>query len=289
MKKRKKKNKKLQRFLDILTILALIIGLGVLLYPTISNYLYVKRSEKIISAYENNSIDMGENEKTKKYNNAIIYNQGLLNGVTISDPFSTNIETDEVYERQLDIDGNGMMGYIDIPEINLEAPIYHGTKEVVLQAGIGHLYGSSLPVGGESTHSVLTGHRGLPSKKLFTDLDQMDIGDRFYIHILGRTLAYQINQIVTVLPTQTEELSIVEGMDYCTLVTCTPYGINTHRLLIRGERIPYSEDDYKDDVKKGKSDIIFEIIILLIGIFIIFLLLFLYRRKRKKGEKVVEE
>ena len=279
-KPKKKKNKK-QLIADIITIIILIAGILIIAYPSISNYLYVKRSSKVIDTY-NKSIDTNEVEMKKKFNNAIIYNCGLSSDAELSDPFATREETDEVYEKQLDVNGSGMMGTIDIPKINMEAPIYHGTKEVVLQAGIGHLYGTSLPVGGNSTHSVLTGHRGLPNKKLFTELDQIEEGDRFYLKILGNKIAYQVDQILTVLPTETSALTIVDGMDYCTLVTCTPYGVNSHRLLIRGERIPYSEEEYMEDALKGKMNILFELAILALGILAIIIFMYFYKKRQKR-------
>ena len=147
----------------------------------------------------------------------------------------------EDYEHQLNIAGNGIMGYVEIPKIQVTLPIYHGTDETTLQRGIGHLLGSSLPVGGENTHTVLTAHSGMASQKMFSDLDQMEVGDVFYLDVLGERMAYQIDQIKTVLPYDTTYLGITEGADHCTLVTCTPFGVNTHRLLVRGSRIPYEE------------------------------------------------
>ena len=143
------------------------------------------------------------------------------------------------YEDLLDLNGDGMMGYIVIPKMNVELPIYHTVEERVLQSGVGHMESSSLPVGGPSTHAALSGHRGLPSAKLFTDLDQMEVGDQFYIKVLGETLAYEVHEVETVLPTETESLAIQAGEDLVTLITCTPYGINSHRLLVHAHRIPY--------------------------------------------------
>ena len=146
------------------------------------------------------------------------------------------------YWQLLNVDDTGMMGYITIPRLNTTIPIYHGTDETVLQIGVGHMQGTSLPVGCENTHAALSGHRGLPTASLFTDLDQMQLGDQFYIKVLGQTLAYEVDQILTVEPQDTEALDIVEGQDYVTLVTCTPYGVNSHRLLVRGHRVPYTEE-----------------------------------------------
>ena len=151
----------------------------------------------------------------------------------------------EEYNSVLDVTGTGIMGYVDIPKINVSLPIYHGTDESVLQIAIGHLAGSSLPVGGEGSHCVISGHRGLPSARLFTDIDQLQEGDRFMLQVLGETLTYEVDQIRTVLPDELDDLQREEGQDYCTLVTCTPYGVNTHRLLVRGHRVPNTEGDVR--------------------------------------------
>lgn len=227
---------------DIIRIAVLVIALSVLLYPTVSNYLYEKNSSRVISLYDEERIRLTEEEKQQTLAEARAYNQELMSNIELLDPFSpVKAEVDERYESLLNDSGSGMMGYIRIPKIQVELPIYHGTSESVLQTGAGHFQGTSLPVGGENTHAVLTGHRGLPSKKLFTDLDQMEHGDVFYVKVLDETFAYEVDQILTVLPTDTQELNIVPGEDYVTLVTCTPYAVNTHRLLVRGHRIPYEE------------------------------------------------
>ena len=163
------------------------------------------------------------------------------------------------------------MGYIRIPKINVELPIYHGTSEAVLQAGVGHFWDTSLPVGGESTHTVLTGHRGLPTKTLFTNMDKLEVGDIFYIKVLDETLAYQIDQILTVLPQETDSLSIEPGKDYATLVTCTPFAINTHRLLVRGERMPYEEATKQEPDTNIKPELSFTAKVLIVTIIVIFI------------------
>ena len=161
---------------------------------------------------------------------------------SVPDAFSIRDgETDEEYESLLNLNGDGMMGYVEIPVIDQSIPIYHYTTEATLEKGAGHLFGSSLPVGGESTHAIISAHRGLPSAKLFTDLNLVEEGDVFYLHVLDQTLAYEVDQILTVLPDETESLGITEGEDYVTLITCTPYAVNTHRLLVRGHRIAYEE------------------------------------------------
>ena len=172
------------------------------------------------------------------------YNKELMENQTgVTDGFSADRQKDNRYESLLNFSGDGIMGIIRIPKIQVQLPVYHGTSAKVLKEGVGHLYGSSLPTGGEGTHAVLSSHRGLPSKTLFTDLDQLEEGDLFFLDILGEEMAYQVAEILTVTPEETEALEIVPGKDYVTLVTCTPYGINSHRLLVRGERIPWEERD----------------------------------------------
>ena len=283
------KKKKRRCIGDLIRLIGLFIALSVLLYPTISNYLYEKNSGKVISSYDEKAVQLSESERKEMLEQAEQYNQEMLGNIELLDPFSpVKNEVDERYQSLLNVDGNGMMGYIRIPKIQVELPIYHGTEEKVLQSGVGHFWGTSLPVGGESTHAVLTGHRGLPSKILFTDLDKLGQGDVFYICILGETLAYQVDQILTVLPEDTEALNIVSGKDYVTLVTCTPYAVNTHRLLIRGHRIPYTEAEEiaPPEIDTGLK-IPFEIQVLLIGLGVLALIIIIWgisrkvRRKRK--------
>ena len=217
---------------SILIVAMFIIGLSVLLYPAISEYINSKHASRVIASY-NDVLSTSDDRKIESiFNAASDYNSRLRDKPHAF--FDPSIISG--YDETLDITQTGIMGYIDIDKINVELPIYHGVEKEVLQVGIGHLPGTSLPVGGESTHSVLSGHRGLPSAKLFTDLDDIEIGDEFTITILNRLLTYKVDQIVTVLPEETDQLQIVPGKDYCTLMTCTPYGINTHRLLVRGVR-----------------------------------------------------
>lgn len=238
-----KSNKKRKMTIkDIIRLLVLVVAFAVLLYPTVSSYVNEKNGSKVVSNYDAESVRLSNAEKEKMLEDARAYNKEMLSNIDLIDPFSQGEKSlDARYESLLNIDGLGMMGYIRIPKIKVEIPIYHGTSESVLQAGVGHFWGTSLPVGGESTHTVLTGHRGLPTKTLFTNMDKLVKGDVFYIKVLDETLAYKVDQILTVLPEETEALSIVPGQDYATLVTCTPYAINTHRLLVRGHRIPYEE------------------------------------------------
>lgn len=209
-------------------------------YPYIANYIFEHRTDSIVETTEKLERNM-EDRKREEYADEINkYNQELYSGrIQLQDPFKGMFEEKETgkYNELLNINKNGIMGTIVIPAINIKLPIYHGTSEKILEKGIGHLEGSSLPLGGENTHTVLTGHTGLSNAKLFTDLSEMKEGEFFFLNILGEQLVYQVNQIRIVLPTDLEELYIKKGKDYCTLVTCTPYGVNTHRLLVRGERV----------------------------------------------------
>lgn len=212
-----------------------LVGLGLLLYPTVSNWWNSRRQSQAIVEYTEQTSAMDEAHVAELLEAARQYNAGLAADEGRFTP--TPADTTE-YEHLLDVSDTGIMGYLEIPKLDVSMPIYHGTDASVLQSGAGHLEGSSLPVGGKGTHTVLSGHRGLPSSKLFTDLDDMEQGDVFMIHVLDRTLTYQVDQIVTVDPYDMDDLAIDPDQDYCTLVTCTPYGINTQRLLVRGHRIP---------------------------------------------------
>lgn len=286
---RRKKREVRKRYIgDIFRILVLIIALSVLLYPTVSNYLYEKNGARVISSYDENAVRLSESEKKEMLEAARQYNSELLGNIELLDPFSPlKKEVDARYQSLLSTNEAGMMGYIRIPKIDVELPIYHGTEETVLQSGVGHFEGTSLPVGGESTHAVLTGHRGLPSKLLFTDMDELVEGDIFYIKILGETLAYQVDQILTVLPEDTKALTIAPGKDYATLVTCTPYAVNTHRLLVRGMRIPYEEAVLQVPDEKITPTIPFQVKLLLLAIGILILIFICYgiwRKIKKKKE-----
>ena len=232
MKKRQKGKK--HNLSTIILILVFLVGLSLLLYPTISDYWNSMHQTRAISSYVEQVADMDDTDYEALLAEAEAYNQTLINK---ADRFNLTDEELEEYGQLLSVPGTNVIGYIEIDKIDCYLPIYHGTDDSVLQAGVGHLEGSSLPVGGESTHSVISGHRGLPSARLFTDLDQLQEGDTFVLYVLDETLTYEIDQIRIVEPTELSELSIVEGQDYCTLVTCTPYGINTHRLLVRGHRV----------------------------------------------------
>ena len=226
----------------VLGILAFFLALLITLYPIISNYVNEKYASEIHTAYEEIIQQADNSALLEAKKQAIAYNETITPG-TAGEAYSQAalMDASEDYESLLNIAGNGTMGYVEIPKISVNLPIYHGTGNDSLERGVGHLLGSSLPVGGESTHAILTGHSGMATQKMFTDLEQLAVGDVFYLHILDDTLAYQVDSIKTVLPYDTSLLGIVSGKDYCTLVTCTPYGVNTHRLLVRGTRIPYEK------------------------------------------------
>lgn len=223
--------------LNVMLVFVFIIGLSVMLYPPISSYWNSKVQSRAVASYSNAVKLLTEEEKDTMLKKADTYNEKLKD---VNRPFLNYAEAGD-YNSILDISGTGIMGYVTIEKLGVELPIYHGTSEGVLQVAAGHLEGSSLPVGGEGTHSVLSAHRGLPSARLFTNLDKMEAGDTFTVTVLDRKLTYQVDQIKIVEPQEINDLTIEEGKDYCTLMTCTPYGINSHRLLVRGERISQEE------------------------------------------------
>jgi sortase A len=222
----------------IFLTLGFLVGICILLYPAFSDFWNSKTQSRAINDYESVLDNLNEQDYAEIFDTAHAYNKALYD----TDYPLTEYKKVPGYEQALNVTENGMIGYLKIDRISLELPIYHGTSDTVLSKGVGHLEGSSLPVGGESTHSVMSAHRGLPSSKLFTDLDRMEIGDTFQIIILDQTLTYQVDQVKVITPTEVEDLRMVEGADYCTLFTCTPYGINTHRLLVRGVRIETMEE-----------------------------------------------
>ena len=216
-----------------------VVGLSLLLYPIVSDYWNSFHQTRAVASYSATVESTSAADRDEIRAVAQEYNAQLAEGKT------SWLLTDEQkveYEKQLAVDDTGIMGYVDIPSIECTLPIYHGTDEAVLQIAAGHIEGSSLPVGGESTHCVISGHRGLPSAKLFTDIDQLLEGDVFMLRVLGETLTYEVDQILVVLPHEVDSLEVVAGEDYCTLVTCTPYGVNTHRLLVRGHRVATVDD-----------------------------------------------
>lgn len=233
----RKKKKKIS-ITNLILSMILMAGIGVVLYPAVSDWWNDRHTSQAIASYMETVLNTDAETKQEMMEAAKQYNASLHTGIhfTLSDKEYAE------YEEQLDLTGTGIMGYIQIPSIEVNLPVYHGTEETVLQVAVGHMAGSSLPVGGEGSHSVLSGHRGLPTARLFTDLDKMNVGDIFTMTVLDEVFTYEVDQIRIVLPHEVDELAIVSGKDYCTLVTCTPYGINSHRMLVRGHRIDNIED-----------------------------------------------
>ena len=222
----------------IILLLVLIAGLSLLLYPTLANWWNNMTQSRAVASYVEAVAQIDEGEYLRLWNEAQDYNRSLT---TRTNDYLLSEEQKVTYEEILDVGGLGIMGYIEVPSIGVVLPIYHGTDEAVLQVAVGHLEWTSLPIGGESTHCVVSGHRGLPSARLFTDLDKMVEGDVFILRVLDEILTYEVDQILIVEPHETKDLQIVEGEDLCTLITCTPYGVNSHRLLVRGHRVENQE------------------------------------------------
>ena len=273
--------KKKGNFTTFILVLILLTGLSLLLYPSVSDYWNSLHQTRAIATYAENVAKLDNNQYDRLWEDARAYNQAL--GLR-SNPYYLSEEQKAEYERLLDVSGLGVMGYIEIPEIDVSLPIYHGTEESVLQIAVGHLEWTSLPVGGESTHCVLSGHRGLPSAKLFTNLDKLREGDTFLLRVLDEVLTYEVDQILIVEPQETAALQIEEGKDYCTLVTCTPYGINTHRLLVRGHRIDNMEEAKTIRVTADAVQIepLLVAPIVAIPMLLILLVLLLLPRRRRK-------
>lgn len=265
-----------------------LLGLGIFLYPTVSNLLATRTHYSQVSSYDAKVKSLQTKELERREKEANEYNKQVQNSKpTFSDPFAEQQKNNQKsYADALKL--GDVMGYVEIPKINVKLPIYQGTSEEVLSRGVGYLEKSSLPIGGNSTHTVLTGHRGLPSAALFTDLDKLKESDVFYIHSLDKVLAYQVDQIKVVLPSETDDLLIVKDQDYATLLTCTPYGINTHRLLVRGHRIPY-EPQGKETESISKPSMFEDWKILAsIAILVAVVLLILMKRRKNKRRKQVE-
>lgn len=303
-KKSPPKKRKRKRKVNIGKIFAVFVtvclSLGLMLYPFISNYFSEKHAQSVVNTIEKAADNADVNQYKDELKAAQKYNKVLATGkIKLKDPFDESAEDKEEkeYKSLLNMTDDGVMGFIKIPCIDVSLPIYHGTSEAVLEIGAGHLQGTSLPIGGESTHSVITGHTGLSSAKLFTDLTELEEGDMFFLNVMGEKLAYKIDQITKVLPEEISNLKIENGKDYCTLVTCTPYGVNTHRLLVRGERTDYveaTEDQSNFEVKKTKSqwqeEYIKSIIIASIGFILMIIVLvsvryILYKKQEKQKRK----
>ncbi len=279
----------------ILFGLMFLLGFAILIYPTVSNQWNTYRQNQLISSYEELIGKMAEEDFTKEWEKANAFNNTIIHNNIFGDVFGENgddIKNTE-YWQILNVGNDGVMGYVSIPKINIKLSIYHGTADDVLQTGIGHLNGTKLPIGGESTHSVLAAHRGLPSARLFTDIDQLERGDMFYIHVLDETLAYQVDQILDMVDKDDNEtlqkaLQIEEGQDYVTLFTCTPYGVNSHRLLVRGTRVPYNgEEEIESTAAESmlKSIQNYYMIYLILGLSVTLLVILLMRFLIKPGKK----
>ena len=228
-----------KRGTTIILLIVLIAGLSLLLYPTLSDWWNSMHQSRAVASYVEQVANMDEEKYAQLWNDAWAYNRSLVES---PNEYVLSAEKQEQYGKLLDIGGLGIMGYIEVPSIGITLPIYHGTDETVLQVAIGHLEWTSLPVGGESSHCVVSGHRGLPSAKLFTDLDKLVVGDVFMFRVLDEILTYEVDQILIVEPHETKDLQIEQGKDLCTLITCTPYGVNSHRLLVRGHRVENAEE-----------------------------------------------
>ena len=279
----------------ILFGLMFLLGFAILIYPTVSNQWNTYRQNQLISSYEELIGKMAEEDFTKEWEKANAFNDTIIHNNIFGDVFGENgddIKNTE-YWQILNVGNDGVMGYVSIPKINVKLSIYHGTADDVLQTGIGHLNGTKLPFGGESTHSVLAALRGLPSARLFTDIDQLERGDMFYIHVLDETLAYQVDQILDMVDKDDNEtlqkaLQIEEGQDYVTLFTCTPYGVNSHRLLVRGTRVPYNgEEEIESTAAESmlKSIQNYYMIYLILGLSVTLLVILLMRFLIKPGKK----
>lgn len=244
-------------FRKILYTLIILSGVALLLYPWISNWLYQSQADSKVNVYHEKVEQMGDTERETELKRAEDYNRNLNQAqVTLTDPFIADQQQEAEgleYDSLLNLSGNGMMGYIEIPAISVNLPVYHGTAASTLETGVGHLEGSSLPVGGEGTHAVLTGHTGLNKAKLFTDLTEVKKGDLFFLHVSGRDMAYEVNEIKIIEPEDISTLLVRPGEDLVTLVTCTPYGVNTHRLCVTGTRTEYTEDIHQTAMDKGSS------------------------------------
>ena len=227
-------------------ILIFIAGIGTMSYPLVSSVINNIDSRNHVEEYTKTTKQMSSEETLEMFKQAEEYNHSLTNNVIITDPFDEKAykKIGANYENALNVDGNGLIGYIDIPKINVYLPIYHGTAEAILAKGAGHLQNTSLPIGGESTHSVISAHTAYPGETFFDYLTDMEEGDEFYIHVLDRVLKYEVDSIKVVLPEETDDLRVVKGKDYVTLLTCTPYSVNTHRLLVRGKRVEYDDSKY---------------------------------------------
>lgn len=281
-----------------LVLLLFIIALGLSVYPYVANWFFENRTDSFVNEVEEEVKKVDDSDKKKMLSDAKKYNQVIASGkIQLKDPFADDVVQAEAgdYQSLLCTTTDGVMGFVEIPSIDVRLPIYHGTASSILEKGVGHLEGTSLPIGGEGTHTVLTGHTGLSNAKLFTDLTLLDDGDIFFLKVLGDTLAYQVDQIKKVLPTELSDLYVTPGQDYCTLVTCTPYGVNTHRLLVRGTRVDYEEAVENPTVfehKEVKSEWMAEYqhaLLISLGCFSGSLLLLFVISNARRKEKLIDD
>ena len=277
----KKKN---NNWTTVFLVLLLLAGVSLLLYPSLSNYWNSMHQTRAIASYAETVSQLDTAQYDEMWKAAQNYNRSLAQRETA---FALTGEQKAAYESLLDVSGLGVMGYIEIPEIDCSLPIYHGTEESVLQVAVGHLEWSNLPVGGEGTHCVLSGHRGLPSAKLFTNLDKLAVGDTFLLRVLDEVLTYEVDQILIVEPEQVDALGIMPGEDYCTLVTCTPYGINTHRLLVRGHRVENTPEAARMHVTADATqfDPLLVAPVLAIPVLLLLLMILLVPKRRRKSRE----
>lgn len=277
----KKKN---NNWTTVFLVLLLLAGVSLLLYPSLSDYWNSMHQTRAIASYAETVSQLDTAQYDEMWKAAQDYNRSLAQRETA---FALTDEQKAAYESLLDVSGLGVMGYIEIPEIDCSLPIYHGTEESVLQVAVGHLEWSNLPVGGEGTHCVLSGHRGLPSAKLFTNLDKLAVGDTFLLRVLDEVLTYEVDQILIVEPEQVDALGIVPGEDYCTLVTCTPYGINTHRLLVRGHRVENMPEAARMHVTADATqfDPLLVAPVLAIPVLLLLLMILLVPKRRRKSRE----
>ena len=288
---------------SILFGLLFLIGFGILVYPTVANQWNTYRQSRLISHYETVVEEMTPEDFTEEWEKAHAFNDTFSQNNLYGDVFGSedsNLEDTE-YWQVLNIANDGIMGYLSIPKINVKLAIYHGVEDDVLQTGVGHMNGTKLPIGGESTHSVLAAHRGLPSARLFTDIDQLETGDKFYIHVLDEILAYEVDQILPMVDKDDSEtlddaMQIEEGKDQVTLFTCTPYGVNSHRLLVRGTRVPYTgEEDEVNTLSQSMVKAVqnYYMLYLIMGLSITLLIILIMKvvfgKNRNREEKMHDE
>lgn len=280
----KKKN---NNWTTVFLVLLLLAGVSLLLYPSLSDYWNSMHQTRAIASYAETVSQLDTAQYDEMWKAAQDYNRSLAQRETA---FALTDEQKAAYESLLDVSGLGVMGYIEIPEIDCSLPIYHGTEESVLQVAVGHLEWSSLPVGGEGTHCVLSGHRGLPSAKLFTNLDKLAVGDTFLLRVLDEVLTYEVDQILIVEPEQVDALGIVPGEDYCTLVTCTPYGINTHRLLVRGHRVENTPEAARMHVTADAAQfdplLVAPVLAIPVLLLLLIILLLPKRQSKSRGDEI---